>query len=167
MGQKVHPNGLRVGVIKDWNSRWYADDKNFSDYLVEDYKIRKFVTSKLFVSGISKIEIERTAKMVKINLYTAKPGIIIGKGGAGVEAIKADIADAIHFFEIGQKRDIDEYEQHVFKDIARRPLIMCSDNHNPKDYTVKEMLWIKADLTFAGLIPKNYRDCRSQGRTKE
>lgn len=67
------------------------------------------------------------------------------------EAIKADIADAIHFFEIGQKRDIDEYEQHVFKDIARRPLIMCSDNHNPKDYTVKEMLWIKADLTFAGL----------------
>lgn len=67
------------------------------------------------------------------------------------EAIKADIADAIHFFEIGQKRDIDEYEQHVFKDITRRPLIMCSDNHNPKDYTVKEMLWIKADLTFAGL----------------
>ena len=67
------------------------------------------------------------------------------------EAIKADIADAIHFFEIGQKRDIDEYEQHVFKDITRRPLIMCSDNHNPKDYTVKEMLWIKADLKFAGL----------------
>ena len=67
------------------------------------------------------------------------------------EAIKADIADAIHFFEVGQKRDIDEYEQHVFKDITRRPLIMCSDNHNPKDYTVKEMLWIKADLTFAGL----------------
>ena len=62
MGQKVHPNGLRVGVIKDWNSRWYADDKNFSDYLVEDYKIRKFVKSKLFVSGISKIEIERTEK---------------------------------------------------------------------------------------------------------
>ena len=67
------------------------------------------------------------------------------------EAIKADIADTIHFFEVGQKRDIDEYEQYVFKDIARRPLIMCSDNHNPKDYTVKEMLWIKADLTFAGL----------------
>ena len=67
------------------------------------------------------------------------------------EAIKADIADAIHFFEIGQKRDIDEYEQYVFKDITRRPLIMCSDNHNPKDYTVKEMLWIKADPTFAGL----------------
>lgn len=67
------------------------------------------------------------------------------------EAIKADIADAIHFFEIAQKRDIDEYEQHVFKDIARRPLIMCSDNHNPKDYTVKDLLWIKADLTFAGL----------------
>ena len=79
MGQKVHPNGLRVGVIKDWNSRWYADDKNFSDYLVEDYKIRKFVKSKLFVSGISKIEIERTAKFVKVNVYTAKPGLVIGK----------------------------------------------------------------------------------------
>ena len=81
MGQKVHPNGLRVGVIKDWNSRWYADDKNFSDYLVEDYKIRKFVKSKLFVSGISKIEIERTAKFVKVNAEELKKQLskMIGK----------------------------------------------------------------------------------------
>ena len=95
MGQKVHPNGLRVGVIKDWNSRWYADDKNFSDYLVEDYKIRKFVKSKLFVSGISKIEIERTAKFVKVNVYTAKPGLVIGKGGNLAEELKNQLSKMI------------------------------------------------------------------------
>ena len=95
MGQKVHPNGLRVGVIKDWNSRWYADDKNFSDYLVEDYKIRKFVKSKLFVSGISKIEIERTAKFVKVKVYTAKPGLVIGKGGNLAEELKKQLSKMI------------------------------------------------------------------------
>ena len=95
MGKKVHPTGVRVGIIKDWKAKWYADSKNFADYLVEDQKIRKFLKKKLYAAGISKIEIERTAKMVKINLYTAKPGIIIGKGGAGVEAIKADIVKLI------------------------------------------------------------------------
>ena len=96
MGQKVHPNGLRVGVIKDWNSKWYADSKNFSDYLVEDYKIRKFVKSKLFVSGIAKIEIERTAKFVKVNVYTAKPGLVIGKGGNLAEELKNQIQKMIN-----------------------------------------------------------------------
>ena len=81
MGQKMDPNGLRIGVIKDWNSKWYADKKNFSDYLVEDHKIREYVKKKLYVAGISKIEIERTAKFVKVNVYTAKPGLVIGKGG--------------------------------------------------------------------------------------
>ena len=81
MGQKVHPNGIRLGVIRDWESKWYAEDKNFAEYLVEDHKIREYVKKKLFVSGISKIEIERTAKLVKINVYTAKPGLVIGKGG--------------------------------------------------------------------------------------
>ena len=95
MGQKVHPNGLRVGVIKDWNSKWYADSKNFSDYLVEDYKIRKYVKSKLFVSGISKIEIERTAKFVRVNVYTAKPGLVIGKGGNLAETLKAELQKMI------------------------------------------------------------------------
>ena len=95
MGQKVHPTGLRVGVIKDWNSKWYADDKNFSDYLVEDYKIRKFVKSKLFVSGISKIEIERTAKFVRVNVYTAKPGLVIGKGGNLAEELKNQLSKMI------------------------------------------------------------------------
>ena len=95
MGQKMHPHGLRVGVIKDWNSKWYADSKNFSDYLVEDHKIREYVKKKLFVSGISKIEIERTAKFVRVNVYTAKPGILIGKGGAGAEALRLDIKKLI------------------------------------------------------------------------
>ena len=95
MGQKVHPHGLRVGIIKDWNSKWYADDKNFGDYLVEDYKIRKYVKSKLFVSGISKIEIERTAKFVRVNVYTAKPGLVIGKGGNLAETLKAELQKMI------------------------------------------------------------------------
>ena len=95
MGQKVHPTGVRVGIIKDWNSKWYADSKNFADYLVEDQKIRKFLKKKLYAAGISKIEIERTAKIVKINLYTAKPGIVIGKGGAGADAVKQEVAKLI------------------------------------------------------------------------
>ena len=81
MGQKVHPNGMRVGVIKDWNSKWYAEKKDYADYLVEDHKIREYVKKKLFISGISRIEIERTAKFVKVSVYTAKPGLVIGKGG--------------------------------------------------------------------------------------
>ncbi len=96
MGQKVHPNGLRVGVIRDWDSKWYANSKNFSDYLVEDYKIRKYVKSKLFASGIAKIEIERTAKFVKINVYTAKPGLVIGKGGNYAETLRVDLEKMIN-----------------------------------------------------------------------
>lgn len=88
MGQKVNPHGLRVGVIKGWDAKWYANKKNFADNLVEDNKIRKFVKKELFVAGISKIEIERAAKRVKLNIYTAKPGVIIGKGGAGIESLK-------------------------------------------------------------------------------
>ena len=84
MGQKMHPHGLRVGIIKDWNSKWYADKRNYSDYLVEDHKIREYVKKKLFASGISKIEIERTAKFVKVNVYTAKPGLVIEIGRAHV-----------------------------------------------------------------------------------
>ena len=121
MGQKMDPNGLRVGVIRDWNSKWYADAKHFGDYLVEDHKIREYVKKKLYVSGISKIEIERTAKMVKINLYTAKPGIIIGKGGAGVEAIKADIVKLIGKdvnLNIVEVKNIDTDAQLVAENIA-------------------------------------------------
>ncbi len=89
MGQKVNPHGLRVGVIKGWNAKWYANKKNFADNLIEDNKVRKFVKKELFSAGISKIEIERAAKRVKLNIYTAKPGVIIGKGGAGIEAFSS------------------------------------------------------------------------------
>ena len=96
MGQKVDPNGLRIGVIKDWNSKWYADKKNFADYLVEDHKIREYVKKKLYVAGISKIEIERTAKLVKVNVYTGKPGLVIGKGGNLAEILKAELEKMIN-----------------------------------------------------------------------
>ncbi|MDO4534630.1 MAG: 30S ribosomal protein S3 [Clostridium perfringens] len=95
MGQKVNPHGLRVGVIKDWNAKWYADKKNFADNLVEDHKIREFVKKELFNAGISKIEIERAAKRVKLNIYTAKPGVIIGKGGSGIERLKKQLSSII------------------------------------------------------------------------
>ncbi|WP_160678896.1 30S ribosomal protein S3 [Clostridium sp. C8-1-8] len=91
MGQKVHPHGLRVGVIKDWNAKWYADKKNFADNLVEDHQIREFVKKELFSAGISKIEIERAAKRVKLNIHTAKPGVIIGRGGSGIESLKGKL----------------------------------------------------------------------------
>ena len=87
MGQKVNPHGLRVGVIKDWDSKWYAE-ADFSDLLVEDYNIRKFLKKKLMSAGVSKIEIERTTDRVKVAVYAAKPGIIIGKGGDEIEKTK-------------------------------------------------------------------------------
>ncbi len=121
MGQKMHPHGLRVGVIKDWDSKWYADSKNFSDYLVEDRKIREYVKKKLYVSGISKIEIERTAKSVKVNVYTAKPGLVIGKGGALVEGLKADLQKIIKKdvnLNIVEVKDFDTNAQLVAENIA-------------------------------------------------
>ena len=92
MGQKVNPHGLRVGVIKDWDSKWYAEDAAFSDLLVEDYNIRKFLKKKLYAAGISKIEIERTTDRVKVIIYTAKPGVVIGKGGAEIEVTKKELS---------------------------------------------------------------------------
>ena len=90
MGQKVNPHGLRVGVIKDWDSKWYAE-ADFADSLVEDYQIRKFLKKKLYSAGVSKIEIERTSDRVKIIISTAKPGMIIGKGGAEIEKVRAEL----------------------------------------------------------------------------
>ncbi len=90
MGQKVNPHGLRVGVIKDWDSKWYAD-ADFADYLVEDYNIRKFLKKKLFSAGVSKIEIERASDRVKVIVYTAKPGVVIGKGGAEIDITKKEL----------------------------------------------------------------------------
>ena len=121
MGQKVHPTGVRVGIIKDWNSKWYADSKNFSDYLVEDQKIRKFLKKKLYAAGVSKIEIERTAKFVKVNVYAAKPGIIIGKGGNLAEALKAELEKMINKevnLNIVEVKNIDLDAQLVAENIA-------------------------------------------------
>lgn len=91
MGQKVNPHGLRVGVIKDWDTRWYASKKDFADNLIEDVKLRDMLKKKLFHAGISKIEIERAVNRVKVNIFTAKPGIVIGKGGTGADVLKKDI----------------------------------------------------------------------------
>ena len=90
MGQKVNPHGLRVGVIKDWDSKWYAD-ADFADCLVEDYNIRKFLKKKLYAAGISKIEIERASDKVRVIVYAAKPGVVIGKGGADIEVTKKEL----------------------------------------------------------------------------
>lgn len=94
MGQKVNPHGLRVGVIKDWDSRWYAE-KNFSDLLVEDFELRKYLKKKLYSAGVAKIEIERASERVRINIHTAKPGIVIGKGGTAIEALRKEVSAMI------------------------------------------------------------------------
>ena len=90
MGQKVNPHGLRVGVIKDWDSKWYAEG-DFADNLVEDYNIRTYLKKKLYSAGVAKIEIERASERVKVIIYTAKPGVVIGKGGSEIEKVKAEL----------------------------------------------------------------------------
>ncbi len=122
MGQKMHPHGLRVGVIKDWDSKWYADKKKYSEYLVEDHKIREYVKKKLFISGISKIEIERTAKFVKVNVYTAKPGLVIGKGGNLAEVLKAELEKMI-----GKTVNLNIVE---VKNIDLDAQLVAENNHN-------------------------------------
>ena len=121
MGQKMDPHGLRVGVIKDWSSKWYADKKDFADYLVEDNKIRKYVKKKLYISGISKIEIERTAKFVRVNVFTAKPGLVIGKGGNYAEILKSELEKMIGKevnLNIVEVKNVDVDAQLVAENIA-------------------------------------------------
>lgn len=91
MGQKVNPHGLRIGIIKDWDSRWFADKKEFGNLLVEDHNIRKLVKKEVALSGVPKVEIERSANRVKVTVFTAKPGMVIGKSGAGVEELRVKI----------------------------------------------------------------------------
>ena len=90
MGQKVNPIGMRLGIVKTWESRWYAD-KNYADYILEDYKIRQFIKKKLFHAGVSRIEIERSSKRIRLRIYTSRPGIVIGKKGAEISLLKKDI----------------------------------------------------------------------------
>lgn len=120
MGQKVNPHGLRVGVIKDWDSKWYADAE-FSDYLVEDYNIRKFLKKKLYSAGVSKIEIERASDRVKVIIYTAKPGVVIGKGGSEIEVTKKELSkltDKKVLVDIKEIKRPDKDAQLVAENIA-------------------------------------------------
>ena len=120
MGQKVNPHGLRVGVIKDWDSKWYAEG-DFADYLVEDYNIRTFLKKKLYAAGVSKIEIERASDRVKVIIYTAKPGVVIGKGGAEIEKIKAEVqklTDKKLVVDIKEVKRPDKDAQLVAENIA-------------------------------------------------
>ena len=96
MGQKVNPHGLRVGVIKDWDSRWFADKKHFGDTLVEDYNLREFIKKSLYAAGIARVEIERLPEKVRIHIHCAKPGLIIGRGGTEIDKLRANIEKRIN-----------------------------------------------------------------------
>ncbi len=120
MGQKVNPHGLRVGIIADWDSKWYAEG-DFSDCLIEDYNIRKFLKKRLYAAGISKIEIERASERVKIIIYTAKPGVIIGKGGAEIDKVKGELqklTDKKLIVDIKEVKRPDKDAQLVAENIA-------------------------------------------------
>jgi small subunit ribosomal protein S3 len=122
MGQKVNPHGLRVGVIADWDSRWYAE-ADFADNLVEDYNIRKFLKKKLYSASVAKIEIERSADRVKIIIFTAKPGVVIGKGGSEIEKLKKELTKltkAKVFVDIKEVKKPDNNAQLVAENIAQQ-----------------------------------------------
>ncbi len=122
MGQKVNPHGLRVGVIKEWDSKWYAD-ADFSDFLVEDYNIRKFLKKKLYAAGVSKIEIERASDRVKVIIHTAKPGVVIGKGGNEIEVTKKELSkltDKKVLVDIKEIKRPDKDAQLVAENIAQQ-----------------------------------------------
>jgi len=122
MGQKVNPHGLRVGVIDDWDSRWFAE-KDFADNLVEDYNIRKYLKKKLFASGVSKIEIERAADGIQLVIFTAKPGVVIGKAGAEIDKMKKELAqftDKKIKIDIREVKRPDNNAQLVAENIAQQ-----------------------------------------------
>lgn len=121
MGQKVNPNGFRVGVIRDWNTRWYANKKDFANFLVEDKKIRDFLKQKYYETGIAKIDIERAANKATVSIHTARPGMLIGKGGIGVDAIKKELAALVKRpinVNIMEVRNPDANAQLVAENIA-------------------------------------------------
>ena len=121
MGQKVNPNGFRVGVIRSWNTRWYANKKNFADFLIEDDKIRKYLKKKYYEASVAKIEIERAANKATVSIYTARPGMLIGKGGVGVETIKAELVALVKHpvnVNIMEIRNPDANAQLIAENIA-------------------------------------------------
>ncbi len=121
MGQKVNPHGLRVGVIKDWDSRWYASDASFGDTLVEDYNLRKYLKKRCYDAGVPRIEIERVDSLVRVNIYCAKPGIIIGKGGTEIEKLRLDLAKMLGKnvdIKVTEVKNMDLNSQLVAESIA-------------------------------------------------
>ena len=127
MGQKVNPHGLRVGVIKDWDSRWFAKDNAFGDILVEDYQLRKYLKKRLYEAGVPKIEIERDATKVKINIFCSRPGVVIGKQGAEIEKIRKECEKMINkgkenpaqvFVNVVEVKSADKNAQLVAENIA-------------------------------------------------
>lgn len=124
MGQKVNPHGLRVGIIDDWSSRWFADKKNFSDSLIEDYKIRTYLKERLYEAGISVIEVERKGDELKVIIFAAKPGIIVGKGGEEIKKIKKEVEKRTALkkvdIEIKEVKRPDKEAQLVAENIATR-----------------------------------------------
>ena len=143
MGQKVNPHGLRVGVIKDWDAKWYAED-DFADNLVEDYNIRKFLKNKLYAAGISKIETERASDRLKIVIHTAKPGIVIGKGGAEIENLKKQVEKLTSAkklsIDIKEVKRPDKDAQLVAENIAQQLELRVS-RHLAQDVSV-ELIWL-------------------------
>ena len=123
MGQKIHPTGLRIGVIKDWDSRWYANHKDFGDTLVSDYELREYLLETLAPAGVPKVEIERDAKRIRINISCAKPGLVIGRGGAEIEKLKGELEKLtgkkvnVNIFEV---KNADANAQLVAENIAQQ-----------------------------------------------
>ena len=120
MGQKTHPIGLRLGIIRSWNSRWY-EEKNYAKWLHEDIRLRRFIKEKLYHAGISKVEIERAANKVKVNIHTARPGIVIGRGGKGVEDLKKQVqalTESEVFLNIQEVRKAEVDAQLVAESVA-------------------------------------------------
>jgi len=120
LGQKVNPIGLRLGIVKTWDSRWFSE-KKYADYILEDHNIRKFIKKKLYHSGISKIEIERSAKRVRLRIYTARPGIVIGKKGAEIDILKKELEKLVSlevFIDIQEVRKPETNAQLVAENVA-------------------------------------------------
>ena len=150
MGQKVNPHGMRVGIIKDWNSKWYAE-ADFSDNIVEDYNIRKFLKKKLYSAGVSKIDIERASDRVKIIIFTAKPGIVIGKGGAEIEKLKGELAPYVNgkkvFVDIKEVKRPDKEAVLVAENIAAQLGADMARTETYSDGTIP-LQTLRADIDY-------------------
>ena len=141
MGQKVNPHGLRVGIIKDWDSKWYAE-KDFADYLVEDHEIRTYLKKRLYSAGVSRIEIERASDRVKVVIYTAKPGVVIGKGGAEIEITKQELT------KLTDKK-VMEFMQEFFPVTPDMPEVQRKNNLRLLE-DMRRRYWDAPDLSNVG-----------------